>query len=99
MKSVQSAKTLLSTLVVLSRGSDAFRRSMQELMQNKVETYSKHQKSEHRADIELTFQDVVQRAKVSYELIKKKPTNRNLVDNLILNLMTGVNEDVAYVGK
>jgi hypothetical protein len=88
--SLQTGKTLLSTLVVLKE-SDTFRKPMQELMAKQKEVDLKQVKSAHRADIDLTFEDVIARAKASDALIKKAPTNRNLVDNLILNLMTGVN--------
>jgi hypothetical protein len=90
MSSVRSGETLISSLVVLKE-SDTFRTPMQAVMQQQKETDSKQVKSAHRADIEVLFDDVVARANASDKLIKKQPTNRNLVDNLIFNLMTGVN--------
>jgi hypothetical protein len=88
--SSQTGKSLLSTLVVLT-GKDVYKKPMGELMAQQKEQASKQEKSAHRADIDLSFEDVVARAKASDKLIQRSASNKNLVDNVILNCMTGVN--------
>jgi hypothetical protein len=90
--SSQTGKSLLSTLVVLT-GKDVYKKPMGELMAQQKEQASKQVKSEHRADIDLSFEDVVARAEASDKLIKRNPTNRSLVDNVILHCMTGVDSN------
>jgi hypothetical protein len=87
--SMQSAKSLLSTLVVLT-GLDVFKQPMGELMAQLKETATTQQTSAHRADIDLSWPDVVARAAASDALIRRSPTNKNLVENLVYHLALGI---------
>jgi integrase len=89
MKSVQSQKTLLSALFVITQ-NDEYRKVMMELCKKVNDNYKEQKLTDKQKEHRITFDEVKAKVEEAYNLLKTNPTMDNYKSYIAGGLSSGV---------